>query len=610
MMYRRGGRFLAIAVLLVALVAGCDMFFDDGDEAEGINPRGGYFILLDNDSDRLIMRDRNMQTVRSWPYSDFTSEGYVQGLTFDGVALWVSVSGGDDALYRIDLGAGAGVQIIRTLEAPPEGQGTVRDIAWDGEVLWVLNSGSNTYNTPPELFQIDPDDGAILSRHPLPSTEPRGLCFVGPNANVYGYGAETGCYYTDKDDDFVYIFDTGRHTFLNGGFPAPVGPRGVNYVFPVGIFFDGVSFWTTNSSGVADYLFNLDYEGNETQRVDLPDQQPGALVWVDRDLGAGRGPVVLAASPNTGAPTAQKEVTVTGLSFRGGLTADFGIGISVDSVTSVEYTEFTAFITIADDADLGPRNITVTNPDGKRGVGVGLFTVVDFDPSIGYLWALDNSNDVLHIYSINEKRFVKTYSTFPVAPGGSVQGLAYDGADIWLSAGGTDDIVARIDTTGDALSVLQVFAAPPEGEGTVRDMAFDGTHLWIPNSGTDEIYRVNPIDGAVLDTISTPGPEVRGVAWANNQLYGNDKDLDAVYVYDAGSTTWNFVFETPVPPGGTTANRFPTGMTWDGVNFWLNNSTGEYDYIFQIAPDGAVLGTIEFPDRGNAQPTGLVFTPK
>jgi hypothetical protein len=139
-------------------------------------------------------------------------------------------------------------------------------------------------------------------------------------------------------------------------------------------------------------------------------------------------------------------------------------------------------------------------------------------------------------------------------------------------------------------------------------MGFDGTHLWIPNSGTDEIYRVRETDGVVLETIPTPGSEPRGTTWADGRIYCNDKDLDAVYVYDAASSTWSKVFDAPVPPGGTTSNRFPTGLTWDGVNFWQNNSTGEYDYIFQIAPDGTVLGTVEVPDRGPAQPTGLVYT--
>jgi hypothetical protein len=41
------------------------------------------------------------------------------------------------------------------------------------------------------------------------------------------------------------------------------------------------------------------------------------------------------------------------------------------------------------------------------------------------------------------------------------------------------------------------------------------------------------------------------------------------------------------------------------------NSSFEYDYVFQIAPDGRVLSTLEVPNRGStAGPAGVVYTPK
>jgi hypothetical protein len=603
-------RCLAGLSLVLALGSGCDgIFVDDGDEAAGINPLGGYFYLLDNASDQLIMLDHNLKTVRSWPYSLFTAEDLVQGLTFDGQALWVSMSGNDDSIIRLELD-GPDVKVIHRITAPPDAQGTVRDIAWGNGVLWVLNSGSTTYSHPPELFQLNPDDGTILTRTELRSTEPRGLCFVGPNANVYGYGAPEGCHYTDVEDDLIYVFDTARLIFRTKSYAAPVGPRGVNYVYPMGICFDGTGFWTTNSSGVADYLFHLDYTGAVQQQVTLPFEQPGALVWVERDLSDAGVPLVLDAVPDFGAPTARKAVVVKGDGFRNGLTVDFGAGVAVDSVASVSWTEFTAHLTIAEDAALGPRDITVTNPNGLQGVGVGLFTVVDSDPSLGYIWFLDNGNRLLYRYSINEARIVGSYDTSPVAPGNSLQGLGFDGTDLWLGAAGSDDIVAQIDTTGGVLSVKRAIVAPPEATGTVRDMAFDGTDFWIPNNGRGEVYRVSPVDGEVLQTIPAPGPEPRGATWAEGRLYCNEKDLEKVYVWDPGSASWSAVFDAPTPPG-TTGNVYPTGLTWDGASFWMCNSSFEYDYIFQIAPDGTVLNTIEVPNRGSVTaPTGIVFTPK
>ncbi len=126
---------------------------------------------------------------------------------------------------------------------------------------------------------------------------------------------------------------------------------------------------------------------------------------------------------------------------------------------------------------------------------------------------------------------------------------------------------------------------------------------------SDRIYIIDTLTGSVTDSIPTPGTEGRGIVFANGDLYCNDRLIDSVFVYDAGTETWTAVFATPTPPGGTDLNRYATGMTWDGINFWIVNSTGDYDYIFQVTVDGTVLQTYELPDRGTVtQPTGIVFT--
>ncbi|MFO7610176.1 MAG: hypothetical protein R6X35_13485 [Candidatus Krumholzibacteriia bacterium] len=287
-------------------LAGCGgFFFDDGDEAVGLHNREGYFFLVENETQRILMLDRHLAERGSWPFAAFTGEAFVQGVTCDDATLWVAAAGGADAIYRLDLSSGEDPVVVRTLPAPPDGQGTVRDLAWDGSHLWVLNAGSVTYGTPPELFRIDPETGDVLERHALPSAEPRGLCHVGANAGDYGESAAAGLYYTDKDDDFVYIFDTGRSLWRDG-FSAPVPPRGqpagVFYIFPAGIFFDGDNFWTVNSSGPADHLFLLDRAGGELQRFDLPYGQPGAVAWSPRNLAAPAPPAVTEVFPNLGGP--------------------------------------------------------------------------------------------------------------------------------------------------------------------------------------------------------------------------------------------------------------------------------------------------------------------
>ena len=113
----------------------------------------------------------------------------------------------------------------------------------------------------------------------------------------------------------------------------------------------------------------------------------------------------------------------------------------------------------------------------------------------------------------------------------------------------------------------------------------------------------------MLDSIPTPGVEPRGIAFVNGQLYCNDTSLDTVYVYSTLNQRWTGAFATPTPPGGTTSNRFATGMTWDGTNFWIANSTNNFDHVFRMSPTGTVLQYFAAPSIGLAQLTGLVYTP-
>jgi len=110
-----------------------------------------------------------------------------------------------------------------------------------------------------------------------------------------------------------------------------------------------------------------------------------------------------------------------------------------------------------------------------------------------------------------------------------------------------------------------------------------------------------------MDSIPAPGGELRGLVFANDTLYANDKDIDSVFKYDPGTQTWSAVFATPIPPGAT-GNQFATGMTFDGMNFWIANSSLEYDYLFQMSRQGTVLRTYPMPQQGDAQWTGIVFT--
>ncbi len=607
------GKYVLFLIMVTGsfLFTSCDWLFNtDGRSSVGIDSKGGYYYFADNSSFSILMLDKNLKLVKEWSTEGVLDIGTrIQGITFDGTYLWISAASTVDRIMQLDTGADSLI-VLKTFNAPPDKHGTIRGIAWDGSFLWAVNSGSVSFSIAPALYKLDPADGQILMEYPLPDTEPRALTYVGSNGDAYERGADTGLYFADVKEDMIYRFNTDKFVFSQA-FPAPVPPRGIYYVYPVGLTFNGTDFWVVNSSSYGDHLIQLNYKGVERELLELPYKTPGPIVWAYKDVRAAPPLAVESVNPNSGTKGAAQQISIKGKNFKpgSGLRVSFGEDIVVTAARFTDLNTITAEITIAADAKTGKRNVTVTNPDGQSATGDSLFTVSELDPSQGYIWFTDGNSDILYKMKIADTTIVQQWNLLAVAPGGSPQGLAFDGSDIWLCAAGSDDKIMKIDVSASVLTSSKSFTAPPSAAGTAREITFDANGaMWVANSTENSIYKVDQNTGAILETLATPGSEVRGITFAEGRLYCNDRTLDQVFVYDAGNQSWSVVFDIPVPPNGTTSNRYSTGMTWDGVNFWIANSTYEFDYLFQISPEGSVIRTYEFPNRGPAQVSALMFT--
>jgi sugar lactone lactonase YvrE len=593
------------------------MFFLDGVPGEGISPKGGFFYLVDAGARCIRMIDPDFRVVQSWSTAEISRYDEVRGIAFDGANFWISVATDQDSIYKVAALDGALIVLAR-FEAPPVGKGVVRDLAWDGSYLWALNSGAETDSIPARLYKIDPASGGILGEYDLPSAEPRALVYVGSNDNAYGNGPSRGFYYTDTGTDWVYYYDPVKRSGSQY-LAAPVPPQGASYTSPEGLAWDGQAFWVVNTSSLLDHLFRVDYLGNIKASVELPFLNPGPIAWSRSDPRIVI-PVVNAVSPNVGARDDTMAVTISGAFFLpgNGLRVGFvggGIAVFADSTAYVSDTRIRTVIAIDADAALGERDVVVTNPTGKTGVGRGVFTVAESNPNEGFVWMGDQFNGIISKISVSDGAVVQQWSVAGLGTSStSIQGLAYDGAHIWMSMAGTEDQIFELNTDGATLSVISAISAPPGiPDGVVRDIAFDGEGaLWALNSdtvdGIQNLYKLDKTNGAILQTIPLPGTGTRGVTFAQGRLYIDEYSLDNIYVYDFVSGTWSVAFAMPVPPGGTTSNRYSTGMTWDGFNLWVANSTYAYDYLMQMTLTGQVLKSIPSPNMGDAQITGLTFT--
>src|SRR3989454_1100547 len=93
-------------------------------------------------------------------------------------------------------------------------------------------------------------------------------------------------------------------------------------------------------------------------------------------------PTISSVSPSTGLQGANLTVTVTGTNFKAGASAGFGAGITVGSTTVVSSTQLLVALAIEATAAMGPRDVTVSNPDGQSVVLTGGFTVTPPPPTL------------------------------------------------------------------------------------------------------------------------------------------------------------------------------------------------------------------------------------
>lgn len=134
--------------------------------------------------------------------------------------------------------------------------------------------------------------------------------------------------------------------------------------------------WTNN------VLLNMTNPANFSSRDVLSVRSTGA-------------PILRAADPPVAAPSQSLQVRLTGQYFAGSPEVDFGDGVTVVNVHPAENLgkSLTVEIMVAPDADLGPRVIRVTNPDGQTAHGTQhIFRVDDSveipETYVNYGWNL------------------------------------------------------------------------------------------------------------------------------------------------------------------------------------------------------------------------------
>jgi glutamine cyclotransferase len=169
---------------------------------------------------------------------------------------------------------------------------------------------------------------------------------------------------------------------------------------------------------------------------------------------------------------------------------------------------------------------------------------------------------------------VNEYGPFPGVE--RVNGVTYDGAQVWLAAG--DKLVAFDPADGKPQHTIDVASHA----GT----AFDGQHLF--QIAEDRIHKIDPKTGRVLATIPSPGKGGdSGMAWAEGSLWVGQYRERKIHQINPDTGEILRTIES---------NRFVTGVTWVDGELWHGTWEGDESDVRRIDPQtGQTLEVLEMP---------------
>jgi len=172
-------------------------------------------------------------------------------------------------------------------------------------------------------------------------------------------------------------------------------------------------------------------------------------------------------------------------------------------------------------------------------------------------------------------------------PDSNPQGLAWDGANLWLSSNGEkpSDRIYRISAAGAVVSSFAPVIADPWG------LAYDGANLWAVASLIHRLTSPTTYDIGFAPPGTAFG--AAGLAWDGSSLWHCNWRENVVYQLSTAGDVLSS-FEGP----GTQC----TGLAWDGANLWIADS--DQDRIYKVTTAGAAL---LYTDSPGPLPHGLAW---
>ncbi len=293
-------------------------------------------------------------------------------------------------------------------------------------------------------------------------------------------------------------------------------------------------------------------------------------------------PTLTSLVPNTGNRLQTLEVTLFGTNFiNGQTTVSFGNNINVNSITFTSSTQMTANLTIAVNAALGARNVTVSNPGPLGGtatlengftVGVAIPTLTSISPTFG------NRGQTLNVVMLGSN-FTGGVTSADFGSGITVNSVTVNSAT---------QLTANITLAANAaLGVRDVSVANPNpGGGTATLTNAFTVGIAIPTLAS--ITPAQALRGQTLDVILTGSNFIVGVTTMD---LGNDVTFNAINFNSTTEIAANITIGNGAaigPRDVSVSNPGPGGGTATLTNGFTINVIGPT--LTSIAPNSGNRG--------------------
>lgn len=187
-----------------------------------------------------------------------------------------------------------------------------------------------------------------------------------------------------------------------------------------------------------------------------------------------------------------------------------------------------------------------------------------------------------------DERGFEILSVINIENGYSPTDLTFSGNSLWIT-GRYSGAVSLNYNSGSIIRHLEF------NNGQVNGIGYDGSDLWLNLKDLAEITKVNIVNGEIIKSLKLPQGDYMPLDYYDPYLYLANRQSNTILTLDTENGT---VINTIRGPSFTI-----DGICFDGTNFWiLESSTLK---IFKVDISGNIINTYRSPTEN---PSGLCWS--